>query len=331
MRKKNKNETRLQPRLSMRLRLAISAAATIIYVVWLLLIVDVTSLRWSVGPALISCYLMGLRGLFLVIAVNCVNVLAIHYSGGAKQGIDPMHLFGLGLTLFVATLVGQISDLNRKVIKLNNELAATVLVDPLTSLHNRRFAEVVATETAQSFLEKKTTADVKKRDSDLDGQVMGICMLDVDHFKKINDTYGHRAGDKVLISTSKILKDNVRFDDMVLRWGGEEFVILLVATKPGFMTSFADKIRSSVEKNEIQLDDGKRIKVTVSLGITVFPLADKAGVLSFDQCLNLSDVAMYHAKQTGRNRAVMFDPDGPFTYNEILNEESKQEHFKKIA
>jgi diguanylate cyclase (GGDEF)-like protein len=156
-------------------------------------------------------------------------------------------------------------------------------------------------------------------------------MLDVDRFKNINDTYGHAVGDKVLISTAQILKDNVRFDDMVLRWGGEEFVILLVATKSDFITSFADKVRSAVEKNEIHLDDGTKLNVTISIGIASFPLADIAGELSLDQCINLSDIAMYNAKRSGRNRAVMFVPTKPFSYEEIVNGSSMQEYFERVA
>lgn len=191
----------------MRVRTAISAAANLIYLVWLLWIadyVDVTSLRWAVVPALLSCYLMGFRGLIFVVAVNGVNAFALYLADDPSRGVDPMHLFGLGLTLFVSILVGRISDLNRRITQLNKELAATVLVDPLTNLHNRRFAEVVAVETAHNFFERKTNLDVKKRDQNLDGQVMGICMLDVDRFKNINDTYGHAVGDKVLVSTSQV-------------------------------------------------------------------------------------------------------------------------------
>ena len=133
---------------------------------------------------------------------------------------------------------------------------------------------------------------------------ISILMLDLDYFKKVNDSYGHDVGDKVLIELSKVLVKSVRTSDMVIRYGGEEFLIVLQNTSEKYGDKMAEKIRLAVEEMKIQVT-GAVIQKTISIGISDFP--DDSD--TFWQALKYADVALYKAKENGRNQAVHFKPE----------------------
>jgi diguanylate cyclase (GGDEF)-like protein len=160
------------------------------------------------------------------------------------------------------------------------------LTDPLTQLRNRRYLE----QTIDADLE------LAKRS----GDNLVVLLADLDHFKTVNDTYGHLAGDAVLIDLARLLRQSVRASDVVLRWGGEEFLILLRFVSREVGPELAEKIRSTVAAHEFRLPDGTTIGRTLSIGIAVWP----AGDLSFDRVVDQADAALYEAKRSGRNRWV---------------------------
>ncbi len=171
-------------------------------------------------------------------------------------------------------------------------LRETTLKDPLTDLYNRRFLE--------SYMET-LIANSKRRKANI-----GILMCDMDFFKEVNDTYGHEAGDSVIIKTAEVLAFCVRSSDLVIRYGGEEFLVLLLDVKTQEDTShIAEKIRSSMEATEFQLPNGKVLQKTISVGYSVFPV-DSDG---FWECIKFADVALYQAKEDGRNRICEFKPE----------------------
>ena len=134
---------------------------------------------------------------------------------------------------------------------------------------------------------------------------MGIFMIDLDHFKIVNDTYGHHAGDTVLVTISRVLKNQIRVDDFIVRWGGEEFLIILNDTDPEYLEIFARKTLKAVEETAIQIDDETTIYKTCSIGYCSLPLHESApDLLNLEQTINVSDYAMYLAKQHGRNCAA---------------------------
>jgi diguanylate cyclase (GGDEF)-like protein len=123
-------------------------------------------------------------------------------------------------------------------------------------------------------------------------------MADVDHFKKINDTYGHNFGDQILKMISVKLSSNLREKDKVARWGGEEFVLVLPETSIKQATDIANRIRVSIEQTQIDTPDGnEKISVTISFGIAISALNDQKIDLIIDQ----ADMALYQAKSNGRN------------------------------
>jgi len=129
-------------------------------------------------------------------------------------------------------------------------------------------------------------------------------MVDVDYFKEVNDTYGHDMGDKVLKEVAKILTKTVRESDLVIRFGGEEFLVLLMDVQSGKSEDVAEKIRRAVESHTIE-SFGVVLRKTVSIGVSEFP-EDSEKIW---QCLKYADVALYKAKEMGRNRVVRFRPE----------------------
>lgn len=173
--------------------------------------------------------------------------------------------------------------------RLADNLHNMAIRDTLTGLHNRRFLE----GNINSLI-----AGVKRRDSQ-----MAILMCDMDFFKQVNDEYGHEMGDVVLQSLAGILRNSVRESDQIIRYGGEEFLVLLVDCLPDTAMEVADKIRMAVEKYTFS-HQGTNLKKTVSIGISEFP-RDSNG---FWETIKFADVALYKAKETGRNKVVRFEP-----------------------
>ncbi len=170
----------------------------------------------------------------------------------------------------------------------NARLEALAHTDPLTLLLNRR----ALTVRTISELDR-----VRRYNSPLT-----MLMVDLDHFKQINDTYGHLIGDDVLRGISTILQNSVRTVDMVARFGGEEFVIVMPETDERGAVRFAERIRRRVEDYKFIASDGTRIPVTVSIGVAIFPAPY---VDTIDDLFARADAAMYQAKASGRNRVCL--------------------------
>ncbi|HIJ90857.1 MAG: GGDEF domain-containing protein [Desulfobulbaceae bacterium] len=160
--------------------------------------------------------------------------------------------------------------------------------DALTGLSNRRFLENNINQLI---------ASLKRRNSQ-----MGILMCDLDFFKKVNDEYGHDVGDQILKTLAIILQNTVRSSDIIIRYGGEEFLILLTDCEKTMAGEVAEKIRNAVEKHVFQVENGS-LRKTISIGTSLFPNDTEA----FWECVKFADIALYKAKETGRNRVVNFD------------------------
>lgn len=131
-------------------------------------------------------------------------------------------------------------------------------------------------------------------------QPLSLIMLDIDHFKTVNDTYGHTTGDAVLCGVANCINDTVRLSDIVFRYGGEEFLILLANTDESGATLLAERIRAALEQRLHLPGDGINLKVTASLGVASL----RAGELQ-SQLIDRADKALYEAKGTGRNRVCV--------------------------
>lgn len=143
------------------------------------------------------------------------------------------------------------------------------------------------------------------RDLSINRKVIGVFMIDIDFFKTVNDTYGHLTGDKVLVTLSRLLKEQIRADDFVARWGGEEFIIILNTTNPEYLDIFANKILNIIREKPIVINEKFSFNITCSIGYSMMPIHELSpDLLNLEQTINISDVAMYLAKENGRNRAV---------------------------
>ena len=165
--------------------------------------------------------------------------------------------------------------------------------DVLTGWHNRRYLQVrMAEELARA---------------QRDATNLVCLMIDVDHFKRINDTYGHGAGDVVLQEIAHRVESQVRASDVAARYGGEEFIVLLPATETAQSERLAERIRSSVSCSPIEVREGNSEAITVSIGIAgLIPPANAGDLKSLGEALIArADVALYQAKSDGRDRVVV--------------------------
>lgn len=178
---------------------------------------------------------------------------------------------------------------DEEVRRLIEELKTMSILDPLTGLSNRRnFTHEF--EEVQSRTERTSTP-------------LALIFLDLDHFKDVNDTHGHRMGDEVLRHTASHLRSHCRLYDIPVRWGGEEFLILLPDTTEKMAASFAERIRQDFTH---KLSPAISITVTVSIGVTAYQPGD-----TLEYFIDRADKALYHAKQTGRNKVVSWSEIAP--------------------
>lgn len=201
----------------------------------------------------------------------------------------------LALALGGALLIMMIkrSRARNRVLEVNNAVLSDQSAhDPLTGAFNRRHCMTLMNQ-------QEAMLASKSRDRNYSAGV-GLMLLDVDHFKHVNDTFGHAAGDAVLVEIAQRLLALVRQHDVVVRWGGEEFVLVLPGTSAEGMAVLADRVLNVIA-NEPVMADGKTIPVTVSAGCVSYPLL--AGQ-AWQDALKVADVAMYMAKESGRNRAI---------------------------
>jgi diguanylate cyclase (GGDEF)-like protein len=187
-------------------------------------------------------------------------------------------------------------DLRRVVKELQesrSQMQVMAMTDPLTSIANRRcFFDT---------LEKHFTALL------CDCHPISLLLFDVDLFKKINDTYGHQAGDKVLLKLAEIIQENTRDSDLAARIGGEEYALLLPETHSQEAAGIASRIKNLIAGHDFILDGNQQISVTVSIGICT--LFQRPCCFDKEKLYNFADQALYYSKHIGRNSVSIYNPD----------------------
>ncbi|MBB3220969.1 GGDEF domain-containing protein [Pseudoduganella umbonata] len=196
--------------------------------------------------------------------------------------------------VIVGLLYRKVRQANAQLEVKNLELKQQSTLDPLTSLYNRRHF--------QDFMRTHALAERRQQAAAGDELVGALFLLDVDHFKHINDSHGHAAGDAVLKTIAAGLRDTLRETDMIVRWGGEEFLAFLPAVPRCGLDEVARRILRGVSSQAIAYGD-KTLRVNVSVGFAPYPLAPGGTPLSWERAVNLVDMALYMAKSHGRNRA----------------------------
>ncbi len=186
--------------------------------------------------------------------------------------------------------------------EINRKLEEASLTDPLTSLRNRRFLnKFIGADTAivaRNYVNAQANSTgAIPADSDL-----VFMLLDLDHFKHINDEYGHAAGDQVLQQLSDVLREVLRESDYLIRWGGEEFLLVMRFCARKQAIEMAERIRQTIAQHAFAIESGSDLTITCSIGFAAYPFyTDKPAALSWEQTIDIADRALYTAKQNGRN------------------------------
>jgi diguanylate cyclase (GGDEF)-like protein len=179
---------------------------------------------------------------------------------------------------FLLSVAGQMS-----VALDNRSLQYATRVDPLTRLYNRGY---MTDRLREEMMRSSRT-----------NRPFTLMLLDIDHFKRVNDSYGHPAGDEVLVGLSSLLKRSCRASDAICRYGGEEIALILADTPLAGAKTFAENLRKTIESEAFSIPDGKSLRITASMGLAEFP----AQAASMEELIKHADDALYRAKREGRN------------------------------
>ena len=176
---------------------------------------------------------------------------------------------------------------------LLEKLPELATIDPLTRAYNRRyFLDLIARQLSWHAR---------------GGHPLAIVILDIDHFQRINDHYGHLAGDEVLKAIAATIGAQLRSCDVAARFGGEEFICLLTQASGSDAFAVAERIRKAIRKTCTRIKDGQNVSVSVSLGVYALPAV--TGAENVDEMIGRADAALYRAKRSGRNRTVAYIPE----------------------
>ena len=231
-----------------------------------------------------------LRALILLFIVGYVCFTFLYWTDYNNAFIVPAVFFlGAVLILFIGTLALQTAI----EIKQTSALQYESVTDHLIGIHNRR------------YLDRKMEEEISR--ARRYGMQLSMLLLDIDHFKIVNDNYGHQIGDRVLMSLGQLLFREVRDTDIVARYGGEEIAVLAPHTSIPRAIELAERLRRSVEKSIMvpanEYEKRQAITLTVSIGVAGLG----KGVVDYQGLIHRTDKALYEAKQQGRNKVVDFD------------------------
>jgi diguanylate cyclase (GGDEF)-like protein len=191
------------------------------------------------------------------------------------------------LGVLAVMMYRRMRELNCTLVRHEALLRAHSERDALTGLANRRqFREVMRARGGERAFKG------------------ALLMVDVDHFKRVNDRHGHAAGDRVLVEVARRLGEAMRGDDLVARWGGEEFLVFAPNVQGAELDQLAERVRLAMNQAPVVLDNGSAIETTVSIGYASFPLPASHVPVTWEQAVNLADLSLYTAKNQGRNCAV---------------------------
>jgi len=228
--------------------------------------------------------MVGFAILILIFVFRIVGAFATETDLSSITASNQMQTgtFLLSTIALVLICLGLVVMTKERTDAQNLDLA---LHDALTGLSNRRLIE----ETLTQHLAQTQRS----------GRPLTLLMIDIDYFKRVNDTFGHLSGDLALRGLANCIRGRLRAQDMAGRWGGEEFLVILPDTDAEGATVLAEQLRQTVEQTHFESTDGRPMQFTISIGLHTRPVSPAEGV---DDLVGTADRAMYLAKQKGRNR-----------------------------
>ncbi len=306
---------------------------------------DVLIISWAVylsgGPASVwfvfyltnvaaAAYVAGTGAMLVIMAVNTAAYLAVGSLTVPLTPASALQLVGHKIILYGAAIfallgiprlerrrrevkelqrlaqlrAAELADAAAQLQRANETLAHQSLHDPLTGLPNRRFLhEHARREVAQV---RRTLEVNRRRRVEDPNSSLGFFMVDLDHFKAVNDVFGHEVGDRLLVETGRTLRRALREADAVVRWGGEEFLGVAVRVNRSFMWAIGERLRHHVAAQRLKTRSGEEIAITTSVGYCCYPLGS-VELFTWDEVVALADAALLLAKRAGRNRVVGFE------------------------
>ncbi len=242
-----------------------------------------------------------------------------------------------GMVAFFVVVLTSIAHKNNVSLREKAALSMKVrdfgLRDALTGLRNRAFVEVFTEQRAGQIVEQWQN---QRRRRLAPGRSLALLLVDLDHFKAINDKHGHASGDQVLASFAKVARAAVRSGDIVARWGGEEFLVVMEVEDRSAAHAVAERLREMIASSPMTDTSGRAIDVTCSIGGAFFPFdATRPNDLTWRETMELADGSLYRAKSRGRNRTMWAEPDPDFTPRQLLQQERENDAetlvFRKAA
>jgi diguanylate cyclase (GGDEF)-like protein len=211
-----------------------------------------------------------------------------------------------------AVLEGLVAERTEQLHVANLALELASQTDPLTGLHNRRYlSNQIPADLA--FYEREN-----RRHAGQDNTLL-FALVDIDHFKRINDGYGHKAGDRVLQQVSEVLRRQVRVGDYLVRWGGEEFLLVCRPSSSEFVRVLGERIRRAVEAHSFDLGDGVFVNLTCSTGLAESGLfLNSQHAVGWEQLVELADAGLYWVKENGRNGWSALRPNPDIDVPELI-------------
>jgi len=219
--------------------------------------------------------------------INEANVY-LHHKDGHRipVSVKSIPLYDGNQIVAAIEVFTELNKTHTETMAENRELKKLLITDTLTQIPNRRYLDFYL----QNTLKEKEEFDLK----------FGILFFDIDHFKHVNDTYGHIIGDEILKMVTRTLSSNLRNDDKIGRWGGEEFIAVLQISKISSLEHIANKLRTLVSKSEFTTSENTNITVTVSVGGAIIEDGE-----TIEQLIERADNNMYLSKTNGRNRVTV--------------------------
>jgi diguanylate cyclase (GGDEF)-like protein len=268
------------------------------------------------------------------VAINLVSltfVMVWHPDAESIPLLPPM-------VLFFMVALGFIAKRNNASVREKTELAMKVrdfgLRDALTGLRNRAFAEVFTGQRATQLAEQWALRGRRKGAAP---RSLALLLVDLDHFKQVNDKYGHSVGDQVLVAFGMVARAAVRSGDIVARWGGEEFLVVMEVDDRASAHVVAERLRQMIATTPVAMDGSDRtVAMTCSIGACLYPFDPaRPADLTWQETLEMADASLYKAKASGRNRTTWSRPDPDFAPRQLLEFEREGEAttavFRKVA
>jgi diguanylate cyclase (GGDEF)-like protein len=243
---------------------------------------------------------MVFMGALVFVKQHCMDRELLHLLRLSRENLDETCKLKDELESKEQSLRWHSLELQRK----NLELQEISFTDPLTGVWNRRYLEEILTAEAGQVLrnyERARGSDIRK----LDHRDLIFIMVDMDFFKEVNDLYGHPAGDRLLQRVAERLTGVVRKSDVLVRWGGEEFLIMSRSADPSGTPAFCERVLEIMASEAFDLGHGVRVRKTCSVGWAPFPWSRGAyEAVCAEEIIELADTALYRAKAGGRNQGV---------------------------